>query len=344
MQVITPKVSFALKFNDISLSDTVGDYPVTNNVGTINSIRTAATWYSINFEEILGDMYSKYDFFNLRLRMLQHNAQAAYGTTANDRSIYFQMSGLNFNNSNYDTARACNVGTTIIGSHILGTAASTTTFDDAFVVTIRKQNSADITITYIDVENLPPTTGAGTQFPRAAFYFDLTPVYTDIPKTIELASTKCSSLYTYYLNTTTRVLQIDMYAVLGRENFKLGDKYNLVLKFVQASINANYIAAMPGYIFLVESSGMRFQNYETAIGKAGGNRMQMVTYNSFQGAIGTTTASAAIRNQTSGIMTFTLGAQICDLTIEVLNTVNNTENLVALGNIIIVFDIWKCIE
>jgi hypothetical protein len=344
MQVITPKVSFALKFNDISLSDTAGDYPLANNVGIINSIRTSATWYSINFEEILGDMYKKYDFFNLRLRLFQHNAQAAFGTTANDRSCYFQMSGLNFNNSNYDTARGCNVGTTIIGSHILGTAASTTTFDDAFIVTIRKQNSANITITYIDVENTPPTTPALTLFPRAAFYFDLTPVYIDIPKTIELASTKCSSLYTYYLNTTTVANQIDMYAVLGRENFVLGDKYNLVLKFVQASINANYTGDMPGYMFLVESSGMRFQNYETPIGKAGGNKMQMVTYNSFQGSIGTLTASASIRNQTSGIMTFTLEAQICNMTIKVLNTVDNSENSVALGNIIIVFDIWKCIE
>jgi len=344
MQVITPKVSFALKFNDISLSDTVGDYPVTNNVGTINSIRTAATWYSINFEEILGDMYKKYDFFNLRLRLFQHNAQAAFGTTANDRSCYFQMSGLNFNNSNYDTARGCNVGTTIIGSHIIGTPASTTTFDDAFIVTIRKQNSANITITYLDINNTAPTTGAGTLFPRAAFYFDLTPIYTDIPKTIELASTKCSSLYTYYLNTTTVANQIDMYAVLGRENFVLGDKYNLVLKLVQASTNANFIAAMPGYIFLVESSGMRFQNYETPIGKAGGNKMQMVTYNSFQGAIGTVAASGAIRNQTSGIMTFTLGAQICNMTIKVLDKVDNTENDIAIGNIIIVFEIWKCIE
>lgn len=344
MQFITPKASFALKLNDISLSDTVGDYPLADMVGSINSIRTNITWYSINFENILGDMYSKYEFFNLRLKYFQHNAQAAFGTTANDRAVYFQMSGLNFCNSNYDTARGCNVGTTIIGQHILTTAASVTSFDDSFIITIRKQKTADINISYLNANNTPPTTGAGTLFPRAAFYFDLTPVYTDIPKTIELSSTKCSTLYTYYLDTTTRVLQIDMYAVLGRENFKLGDKYNLVLKFVQASTNANYVADMAGYMFLVSSSGMRFQNYETAIGKVGDNKMQMVTYNSFQGVIGTLAAATSIRNQSSGIMTFTLEAQICDLLIQIQNTVNNSENLVAIGNIIIVFDIWKCIE
>lgn len=345
MQYITPKASFALKCNDISLSDTFADYPVTNNVGTINDSRTIMTWYSINLEEILGSMYNDYDLFNLRLRYIQYNVQALYGVTGNDRSIYFQMSGLNFENSNYDTNRGCNVGNTIIGSNGFSQAAANVlSIDDACIITIRKQKSANITITYINVNNVAPNMNAATQFPRTSFYFDLSPVYTDIPKTIELSTTKCSSIYTYYLNTTTTAAQIDMYAVLGRENFQLGDKYNLVLKFVNAAINANYVADMTGYMFLVESSGMRFQNYETALGKVGGNRMQMLTYNSFQGITGTTTAAAVVRNQTSGIMTFTLEAQICNMTIKVQNMVNNTENAVALGNIIIVFDIWKCIN
>ena len=345
MQYITPKASFALKLNDISLSDTFADYPVINNVGAINDTRTIITWYSINLEDILGNLYEKYDFFNLRLKTIQYNSQAGFATTANDRTLFFQMSGLNFANSNYDTARGCNVGTTIIGSSILGVSnPAIITCDDTFIITIRKQKSADITMTYLNVNNQPPSTGAGTQFPRVAFYFDLTPVYTNIPKTIELSSTKCSSLYTYYVDTSTTAANIDMYAVLGRENFKLGDKYNLVLKFAQASTNANFVAAMASYMFLVESNGMRFQNYETAMGKVGGNRMQMLTYNSFQGSIGTVAASNTLRSQTSNIMTFTLEAQICNMTIRVQNMVNNTENTVAIGNIIIVFDIWKCIE
>lgn len=344
MQYITPKASFALKSNDISLSDTFADYPITNNVGTINDTRTITTWYSINFEDILGDLYNKYEFFNLRLKTVQYNSQAGFATTANDRSLYFQMSGLNFANSNYDTARGCNVGNSIIGSNIFGVNnPAIVSMEDAFITTIRKQNTADITMTYLNINNVPPSTAAGTQFPRTAFYFDLTPVYTDIPKSIELSSTKCSALYTYYINTTTVANNIDMYAVLGRENFEIGAKYNLVLKFAQASINANFVAAMNSYMFLVSSSGMRFQNYETAIGKIGGNRMQMTSYNSFQGTIGNLTASNTFRSQSANIMTFTLEAQMCNMMIQVQNMVNNTENTVALGNIILVFDIWKCI-
>ena len=94
MQYITPKASFSLKANDISLSDTFADYPITNNVGTINSTRTTMTWYSINFEDILGDLYKDYDLFNLRVRYISYTLTAAYGVTANDRSIVFKMDGL----------------------------------------------------------------------------------------------------------------------------------------------------------------------------------------------------------------------------------------------------------
>jgi hypothetical protein len=333
-----------LKLNDIYLSDTVGDYPLSNNVGSINSTRTNITWNSIDFQEILGsEIYNKYELFNLRLRFIQYNTQAGFGNNGTERSINFQLSGLNFYNSNYDTGRGCNVGTTTIGTTLFQQTASYVVYDDASIITIRKQRSADINITYITVNNLPPATPVGTMFPRTSFYFDITPIYTDIPKTIEMISTKCSTLYTYYLGNTTNVNQIDMYALLGRENFELGAKYNLVMKSVSADINANYVADMVGYVLLVSSSGMRFQNYETALGKAGGNRMQMLTYNSFQYSTGTLVASNFIRNQTAGIMTFTLEAQICNLMIQLQNTVNNSENTVDVGNSLIVFDIWKCI-
>lgn len=345
MQFITPKTSFALKTNDIILSDVAGDYPVTNNVGTVDTHRLSTTWFAIDLQEILGSMYDRFELFNLRLRYIQFNTQAGFGSNAFERSVLFQLGGLNFYNSTYDTTRGCNVGnTTIGGTTYLQNTATYVTFDDASIITIRKQKSADITINVVNLNFTTPLTGAGTLYPRTSFYFDLTPLYTDIPKTIELSTTKSSTLYTKYLGTTTIANGIDMYAVLGRENFELGAKYNLVMKSVASSLNANYIQEMVGYVFLVSSSGMRFQNYETALGKAGGNRMQMVIYNSFQYATGTTTATTNIRNQTSGIMTFTLESQICDLTIQLQNTELNTENTVDVGTSFILFDIWKCIN
>jgi len=343
MQYITPKASFALKCNDISLSDTFANYPVTNLVGEINAARTSVTWYSINFEDILGDLYQKYDLFNLRVRYIQNTSQAAFGVTADDRSVYFKMSGLNFYNSTYDTARKCNVSSSIIASRTFTqNNADINSLDDSCIFTIRKQQTCNITIEYLTIAGAAPAMNAETQFPRIAFYFDLSPVISDISKTIELSTTKCSSLYTYYLGLTTTVQSIDMYAVLGRENFEIGAKYNLVFKFAQSNTSANYVQSMDGFMFLVSSSGMRFQNYETAIQKPAGSRMQFLTYGSFESSVGTVVAPNLIRNQSSGIMTFTLEAQICNLMITLQNTVNNTENTVLVGDTIIVFDIYKC--
>lgn len=344
MQYITPKASFSLKANDISLSDTFVDYPITNNVGTINSTRTTITWYSVNFEDILGDLYKDYDLFNLRVRYISYTLTAAYGVTANDRSIVFKMDGLNWYNSTYDISRRCNTGSTFISSLTYTAAASNiVNLEDTFISTIRKQKLADITITFLNANLDPPAMNVLTQFPRTSFYFDLTPVIINPSPTISLSSTKCSVLSTYYLGNTSTTNNIDMYQVLGSENFKLGEKYNLVFKFSQASLWAGTVATVKGGVFTVASSGMRFQNYETAINKVGGNRIQALTYNIFQGVSGTAAATGQVKNTSSGIMTFTLEAQICSLTILFQNLVDNTEYTAGTSNTYILFDIYKCI-
>jgi hypothetical protein len=132
-----------------------------------------------------------------------------------------------------------------------------------------------------------------------------------------------------------------MYQVLGAENFKLGDKYNLVFKFAQCASSAVNLLK-PG-VFTVSSSGMRFQNYETAIGKVGGNKMQALTYNIFHGINAIAGNTAQAKNTSSGIMTFTLEAQICSLTILFQNLFDNTEYTTGLSNTYILFDIYKCL-
>jgi hypothetical protein len=344
MQYITPKASFSLKCNDISLSDTFGDYPITNNTGVIDATRTTMTWYSINFENILGDLYHDYDLFNLRVRYISYTSTAAYGVTADDRTIYFKMDGLNWYNSNYDVSKMCNTGSSIIaGLTYVPNTSVITNMEDVFISTIRKQKLANITISFLNANSVTPNMNANTQFPRTSFYFDLTPVIIDPSPTITLSSTKCSVLSTYYLGNTSTTTNIDMYQVLGAENFKLGAKYNLVFKYAQSAIWAGSSALVKGGVFNISSSGMRFQNYETAINKVAGNSMQALTYNIFNGLTGEPAATAQVKNQTSGIMTFILEAQICNLTLLFQNLVNNTEYLTASSNTLVLFDIWKCI-
>jgi hypothetical protein len=115
----------------------------------------------------------------------------------------------------------------------------------------------------------------------------------------------------------------------------------LVFKFAQAVYSG--VNNVKAGVFNVSSSGMRFQNYETAIGKVGGNKMQPLTYNIFHGLNALPTATAQIKNFSSGIMTFTLEGQICSLTILFQDLATNTEYTTGLSNTFILFDIYKCI-
>jgi len=344
MEYIQEKAHFALKSGDISLSDTFADYPVTNLAGTNNATRTITTWYSVNFENIMGDLYNRFELFNLRVKAFALNSTPAYGVTSNDRSITFQMSGLNWVGANYDVIRGCN--TSVANFYIQSLTANTSSIvvaSNEFILTFQKQKTADITISMLNALFAEPALNAGTQMPRYAFYFDITPLYTGIPTTIALASSKCASLNVYYLAGTTQTTNMDMYAILGRENFQIGAKYNLVLKMINASTWAAADATLSASPFNIFSSGMRFQNYETSIGKVGGNPMQLVSYASYPSVLGAAANPRTSRFNTAGFGTFILESQICDLTIRLQNSITNTEYTIATSNTLLCFDIWKCV-
>lgn len=342
MQYISERASFSIKSNDILISDTVANFPVTNLAGSINETRTIYTWFSINLENILGDLYDKHDVFNLRLKSVTNLVLNPYGVTADDRAITFFMSGLNWVGSNYDVTRGCNTNSASIGSLVLTqNQATNTLFEETFITTFHKQKTADLTIYMLNANFVPPNLAAGTLMPRLAFYFDITPVVISPPPCIPLGSSKCSTINAYYLASTTETNNIDMYAILGRENFELGAKYNLVFKYGVCASVVGPGGGVRGSIYNIYSSGMRFQNYETSIGKGGGSRMQLVSYGSFNGPF-PNVAPILIRSDTSNIMTFTLEAQICNMTIRVQNLSVNNEFTNPLANTFLSFDVWKC--
>ena len=171
-----PKASFSLKYNDISTSDTFANYPVTNNVGTINATRTQATWYSLNLENILGDLYNQYDIFTLRLNTISYQQQLAFGVAAFDRLNYFAISGLPWYNNNYSITRKTLVNSAIVGTNnFTQNVAETLSFENSFVVTFIKQKTADITIQLLCLDGTSPAMNAATQFPRISWFFDIFP-------------------------------------------------------------------------------------------------------------------------------------------------------------------------
>lgn len=175
--VSLPKASFALKYNDISTSDTFGNYPVTNNVGTINATRTDATWYSINLENIMGDLYNKYDLFTIRLNTLSYQQTAAYGVDPFDRLVYFAVSGFDWANNNYSISRKTLISSAVLGcQNFTENITETNVYENSYVATFRKQKTLDIRIQLLTLDGNAPTLNANTQFPRISWFFDIFPV------------------------------------------------------------------------------------------------------------------------------------------------------------------------
>ena len=344
MQNLSAKSSFCLKTNDISLSDTFADYPVSNIAGTINNDRTITTWNSVNFENILNSTYNEYEYFNLRCRAVAFNLTAAYGVTSNDRAVTFYINGLNWSGANYDVIRGCKQNTAVVcAATLVPNTSGFISFEESFILTFQKQKTANLTISMLSANFVTPNLAAGTQMPRISFYFDITPVIMNPTPCIPLAGSKCSTLNAYYLANTTTNTNIDMYAVLGRENFELGAKYNLILKSAMAASWAGTDATLKSGFFLISSSAMRFQNYEVAIGKPAGTMMQLVNYSSISVSTGGINTPAVSRSNTTNIMTFTLEGQFADLTVLFQNPVTNTEYTIGISNTFLSFDIWKCI-
>ena len=95
---------------------------------------------------------------------------------------------------------------------------------------------------------------------------------------MKLLSQKCAQLTTYFAGAESTYV-VNMRTILGETNFKIGDKYNIYLR-----AQMNDVGAVPAHHradrFLLSSSMMRFNNYETPVGKQS-SKAEIVSYGSF---------------------------------------------------------------
>jgi hypothetical protein len=147
--------SLVLKTSDITTTDlTSGNLPINNAIGSIDTSGQRITWKNINPQMLFGDMYDKFDKFNLNLA-----CYSSRKTTANlaDADLTFYMSGLQWSNQGYSlkTNSLTNkavifslvlVNTTTTGTDTYGQNSNTLTFyrpNSNFDITIELKNSID---------------------------------------------------------------------------------------------------------------------------------------------------------------------------------------------------------
>lgn len=149
---------------------------------TNNSSRTSFTWNNIDLRILLGDMYNKYDRFNLCLNTI---AQGLGGDQGNnffnaqiDALVLVRMSGLPWVNNSYtiSASGSNNTGNTVISSFkFLNNTQQVEYLHGASLTTFSKsQDLANITIDYLRVVDLvAPVMTAGHPYPHMSFIFDI---------------------------------------------------------------------------------------------------------------------------------------------------------------------------
>jgi hypothetical protein len=88
-----------------------------NQYGSSDTYQIIQTWNNINLRTLLGDMYDKYDLFNICLNTITTSVPiGVYGNTAEDRNVILKLSGLPFINQTYSVKQGCNTSLCPIAS------------------------------------------------------------------------------------------------------------------------------------------------------------------------------------------------------------------------------------
>jgi hypothetical protein len=178
--------SLVLRSSDLTVN-------TTNQYGSCDQYRLTQTWNNINLRTLLGDMYDKYDLFNICLNTISTAAAGQNGYLFGGTGIYasdnlnviVKLSGLPFVNQTYSVKQGCNTNVCPISTFLFahsGTASAITTtqlfFSNNCYTFGKSQQSCNLTIQYARIvdDALPTATSA---YPNMIFIFDIVGVSKD---------------------------------------------------------------------------------------------------------------------------------------------------------------------
>jgi len=153
---MSESINFVLKTTDISSDNNTATYyglTVINNIGSVSKNRTSLTWNNVNLRMLLGEMYDRYDKFNLSLNFVAGTRSGTVGETNLDaRLINVRLRGLNFTSS-YNQSSGNNNNSIFLTTLQLPT--NTTPWANNYLTqqyfTFQKQETATITIDLLSV-------------------------------------------------------------------------------------------------------------------------------------------------------------------------------------------------
>lgn len=168
--------SFILRTSDLPAFNAGAN----SNGSTNNGSASSFTWNNIDMRLILGDLWDKYEYFNICLYSSTFSTTALTYATNDNKMGAIYMSGLDWI-SNYDTGRKQRTPNVAIG-YLNSNPFSTTTgssvfFSSLFSNSFRKNNPiTNLTIFYNKISDNTPNVTATGSFPQVAFMFKVTPI------------------------------------------------------------------------------------------------------------------------------------------------------------------------
>ena len=146
---------------------------------SVGTIKTSHTWFNINLRTLLGDMYEKYDIFNLCLNTVATTSSTAnFNLATKDLQVIVRVSGLPFINSTYNITSSNNYNSNYCSistfTFVQGNYTSQN-YNSSNIATFGKsQELCNITIDYIRVGDLlQPSVSATNKFPDCVFIFEI---------------------------------------------------------------------------------------------------------------------------------------------------------------------------
>ena len=90
-----------------------------SNIGVSNTTNSILLWKNINLRTVLGDMYNKYDLFNLSLKYIGSSDLDPVFSDIDNSNIIININGLPFINQTYNHSRFCNTSNAVLGLYTI---------------------------------------------------------------------------------------------------------------------------------------------------------------------------------------------------------------------------------
>jgi len=147
----------------------------TNNFGTCNAGRSIYTYTNINLRNVLGNMFDKYDKYNLILKNVMCEAVNTWGTALQDQAVTINISGLNFINNYEVTSKTGSQQSTLTSLLFNISGSLSVAYTNNCVATFLKNGpeNVDITISYQRISDGLTPDGV---FGKVLFIFDIIPI------------------------------------------------------------------------------------------------------------------------------------------------------------------------